>query len=180
MRALLYILIMASFFSSLFGCKPHRRNEPAEVFMTLRKGIFDLPKSGVDFGQKDRLAILMETGFEEGCSSLVAVADGSTSLYFSNGSAIIGGGQHPEGADAARAFLESSRQFDGELEPSSDHPLPKPGMTRFYIIRKDDVLTGEFQEDDLGNGRLPLSPLFHKGHDLISLIRTIEEQSKGR
>jgi ankyrin repeat protein len=52
-------------------------------------------------------------------------------------------------------------------------------MTRFYIIKKDRVLTGEFKEDDLGKGRLSLSPLFHKAHELITVIRLIEEKRRG-
>jgi hypothetical protein len=179
MKAPLYILIMASFFSTLFGCTSREAYETAEIYMSLRQQIFDLPKTNSDFGQSDRWAILMETGLEDACYTLVAVADGSASLYFSNGGGIIGGGQHPEGAAAAKAFLEFSRKFDTFLTRSAERPLPRPGMTRFHIIRKDDVLTGEFKEDDLGNGKLPLSPLFHKGHELITVIRLIDEKRRG-
>ncbi len=179
MRALLHILIMASFISKLFGGEQQKPYVTAEIYRSLRQQIFDLPKTNADFGQTDRWAILMETGLEDACYTLVAVADGSASLYFSNGGGIIGGGQHPEGAAAAKAFLELSRKFDSSLTRSAARPLPRPGMTRFYIIKKDDVLTGEFKEDDLGNGRLPLSPLFHKGHELITVIRLIEGKRRG-
>jgi hypothetical protein len=179
MRALLHLLIMASFLSTLFGCKPRKPYETAEIYRSLRQQIFDLPKTTSDIGQSDRWAILMETGLADACYTLFAVADGTASLYFSNGGGIIGGGQHPEGAAAAKAFLESSREFDSHLTSSTERPLPQPGKTRLYIIRKDDVLTGEFKEEDLGNGKLPLSPLFHKGHELITVIRLIAEKQKG-
>lgn len=179
MKALLPILIMASFISKLFGGEHRKPYDTAEIYLSLRQQIFDLPKTNANFGQTDRWAILMETGLEDACYTLVAVSDGSASLYFSNGGGIIGGGQHPEGAAAAKAFLELSRKFDSHLSRSTERPLPRPGMTRFYIVRKDDVLTGEFKEDDLGNGRLPLSLLFHKGHELITVIRTIEQKRIG-
>jgi hypothetical protein len=172
-------LIMASFLSMLFGCKQPKPYETAEIYRSLRQQVFDLPKTETDFGQDDRWAILMETGLEDACYTLVAVADGSASLYFSNGGGMIGGGEHPEGAAAAKAFLEFSREFDSQLTPSTDRPLPRPGMTRFYIVREDDLLTGEFSEDALGNGDLPVSPLFHKGHELITVIRLIEERRAG-
>src|SRR5438067_13586151 len=105
-------------------------------------------------------------------------ADGRTSLDFSDGGGIIGAGQHPQAANVAKAFLEFSRQFDERLNVVADRPLPRPGMTRFYVIKKGEILTSELKEDDLGNGRLPLSPLFHKGHELITAIRLIEENSR--
>lgn len=169
---------MAEFFSNLFG----KRKSPyqiADVYTGLRKQIFDLSLKGQDerkqLGAKDRIAILMETGMEDTCYSLVAVSDGSASLYFSNGGGIIGAGQHPQGAEAAKSFLEFSRQFDNQLTKTTEYPLPMPGMTRFYVIKTGIVLSGEFKEDDLGNQKLPLSPLFHKGHELITVVRLIDE-----
>jgi hypothetical protein len=38
------------------------------------------------------LALLMETGYPEAVATLVAVADGTSSLYFSNGGGFIGVG----------------------------------------------------------------------------------------
>ena len=37
-------------------------------------------------------------------------------------------------------------------------------------------LTAAHPEDDLGNDRLPLSPLFHQCHGLIAAIRWADEQ----
>ncbi len=174
---------MTEFFSNLFGKKksPYR---VADVYSGLRKQLFDLSKMGSEerkaFGSRDRIAIIMKTGMEDACYSLVAVSDGRASLYFSNGGGIIGAGQHPQGAEVAINFLEFSRQFDNQLTKIMENPLPMPGMTRFYIIKPGAVLSGEFKEDDFGNQRLPLSPLFHKGHELISVIRSIDEARRSR
>lgn len=171
---------MASLFSKLFGGEEKKAFETAEIFDSMRQQIFDLPKEKIDLGETDRLAIVMESAGDDYCYSLVAVADGSASIYFSNGGGIIGAGQHPQGAEKAKEFLAFSEQYEGELKEVSESPLPEPGMTRFYIIRKDSTLSGEFKEDDLGNERLKLSPLFHKGHELITIIRLIDdERQKG-
>jgi hypothetical protein len=34
----------------------------------------------------------------------------------------------------------------------------------------------EGMENDMGNNRLPISPLFHKAHELISQIRIVDEK----
>ncbi|MBL4575724.1 MAG: hypothetical protein JKY51_06460 [Opitutaceae bacterium] len=39
-------------------------------------------------------AVMMETGFPESAYTLIASADGSASIYFSNGGGIIGAGEH--------------------------------------------------------------------------------------
>jgi hypothetical protein len=176
MKQLCCLILMTSFLSRLFGGESTASYETADVYRSLRQQVFDLRKE--NFNELEPIAILLETGMADGCYTLVAVSDGSTSLYFSNGGGIIGAGQHPKGADASKAFLVFARNFEDQLKKTEEYPLPQPGMTRFYIVRKDSVLTGEFKEDDLGNGKVPLSPLFHKGHELITTIRLIEEKRK--
>lgn len=162
----------------LFGGKNRKEYKAADVYLGLRRQVFDLPKKGGGpFGCGDRLAALMETGLDDACYTLVAVSDGSASLYFSNGGGVIGAGQRKAGAAKAKEFLSLSKEFDSRLERVSEYPVPKPGMTRFYVVKTDgSVLSGEFKEDDLGNGRSLLSPLFHKGHELITVIRLIDER----
>ncbi len=149
------------------------------TYTNLRDQIFSLSKDNdfmASIGNTYPIAILMETGFENGSYSLVAVSDGSVSIYFSNGGGIIGAGEHPEVREIALKFIELSKDYTNFLKQVSEYPLPGQGKTRFYVIGKDSVQSEEFGEDDLGNSRLPLSPLFLKGHELISAIRLIEEQ----
>ena len=176
MKRIFYFIFMASLFGKLFGGGEKKPIEAVEIYDSMRQQIFDLPKSDLDLGTDDRLAIIMETAGDDYCYTLVAVADGSASIYFSNGGGIIGAGHHPQGAGKAQEFLEFSREYERELKEVREFPLPHPGMTRFYIIKKGGTLSGEFKEDDLGNERLKISPLFHKGHELITIIRLIDEE----
>ena len=70
----------------------------------------------------------METGYEEAVATLVAVADGTTSLYFSNGGGVIGAGTHAAVAEASRALLETGRDALPALAPMEDPPLPDVGL----------------------------------------------------
>ena len=45
-----------------------------------------------------------------------------------------------------------------------------------FDVTGGGVTTAEAKEEDLGYGRHQLSPLFHKGHELISEIRTVDEK----
>ena len=128
------------------------------------------PRAGEVWG------ILMETGYPEAVATLVTLADGTLSIYFSNGGGIIGLGPHPGPEKAGKAFLSLAQQYAKLGEPTERVPLPKPFHTRFYFLTETGTRTAEVNEDDLGNGRHLLSPLFHKGHDLISQIFAVEEQ----
>jgi hypothetical protein len=65
----------------------------ADVYRGLRAQALQLTAAQV--GPADAVfGVLMETGYPEAVVSLVALSDGTASLYFSNGGGIIGTGGH--------------------------------------------------------------------------------------
>jgi hypothetical protein len=113
----------------IFGRKRGTDRQQADVYEGLRQQALHLTPDqfGASFARAPILALLMETGYPEAVATLVGVADGTTSLYFSNGGGFIGAGTHAAGAVAA--------------------------------------------EEDLGEGRHRLSPLFYAAQDVITQIR---------
>ena len=123
-------------------------------------------------------AVLMESGYEKAVVTLVAVADGAVSLYFSNGGGFIGMGAQDGPQQAAARLLKAASAFTQFLKPTNEYPLPEPTHTRFFVIRKSDVLTAEVETNELGCNRHQLSPLFHLAHEVISQIRLTDERLK--
>ena len=160
---------------TLFRRKKNAANQPvADVFSGLREQALRLtPGQLGDAVPADAgiLALLMETGYGEAVATLVAVADGSTRLYFSNGGGFIGAVTHPTVAEASRSWLEAGRSFVPALSPVTDPPLPDVGMTQFLAITRDGLRGSVAPEDDLGKNRHELSPLFHAAHEVITQIR---------
>lgn len=144
----------------------------ADVYRGLREQALGLGKSP-SFAPGDELAaVLMETGYPGAAVSLVAVADGTTSLYFSNGGGVIGAGTHEAVRAVAARFLAAAAAVGDGLEPAGGaSPLPALGRVRFYLVGAGGVRTAEAAEQDLGYHRHPLSPLFHLGHEVIAAIR---------
>lgn len=132
-------------------------------------------KLGLDPSPTEVWGVLMETGYPEAVVSLVALADGTASLYFSHGGGLIGFGQHPGPQRAAKSLLSVAQLYARHGKPVQAYPLPKPAFTRFYLRVGDRVVSVEVKEDDLGYGRHPLSPLFHKGQELIAEMRAVEQ-----
>lgn len=117
----------------------------------------------------------METTFEQGRSfTLVCIADGTTSLYFSTGGGIIGAGDHERVAAASLAFLDALEAHLSGLAPDTDDALPPPGHATLRALTFGGRRAARAPEDDLGEDRHPLSPVFHAAHEVLTQVRLAE------
>jgi len=115
--------------------------------------------------------ILLETGYSEAVATLAVFAEGSTSLYFSNGGGVIGAGEHESVRATHPPFFAEAEARLGAFTKASETPLPSDGRVRFYLRTFRGTLTAEALEEDLGEMRHELSDLFHAGHNVISAVR---------
>jgi hypothetical protein len=178
--------IMAGLLSgllALFGCGKAQKPEyeVADVYTGLRQQLFALDPMAIGLAPSptNRVwAILMETGYPEAVVTLATIGDGTVSLYFSNGSGIIGVGQNEGPRRACLDLLAVAPDFLKYAQLTNDFPLPTNGQTRFIFLTFDGRLVAEALEDDLGNQRSPLSPLFYKAQDVITEARMAEEKTR--
>jgi len=119
----------------------------------------------------DVLAVLMETGYAEAAVTLVAVADGTTSLYFSSGGGVIGAGEAPEVSAAAEALVARAAEFVAGAAMDAQAPLPTPGHVRFTFVTPAGPYTAQATEEDLGERRHPFAELFYQAHAVIAALR---------
>lgn len=120
--------------------------------------------------------VVMETGFLEGSFTLVALSDGSASIYLSSGGGSIGGAGHETIRKAAQAMVALAAKFQSHAKATKDFPLPKAGQTIFYLLTDAGVFTAGAPDEELGEKRHGWSPLFHAGHEVITQYRSIEER----
>jgi len=168
-------------FFSFLGCrKKATAYQPAAIYQGLRNHVFTLDPATINITQAEEHSsvwgILMETGRPEAVVTLVALGDGTVSLYFSNGGGIIGTGQHEQVKNASEQLLLFSEDFVEKLEKTDSYPLPQKGNTRFYILTFNGIFTAETSENQLEYNQHELSPLFYKAQDLITAIRVTQEQ----
>jgi hypothetical protein len=160
---------------TLFRRKKNAATPPvADVFSELRERALRLTPDQLGDAvptEAPILALLMETGYPEAVGTLVAVADGTTSLYFSNGGGFVGAGTHPTVADASRKWLEAGNTFLPALSDVPEPPLPDVDTTQFVAVTPDGLRGAVAPDDDLGGNRHALSPLFHSAHEVITQIR---------
>jgi|SRR5215213_8401039 len=160
----------------MFGFKSSNEANP-QMFQELHTMVFSLDPQELGLSKTDGLVwgLLMETGHSEGSFTLVALRDGTVSLYFSNGGGMIGIGQHETPREIASELLALAPKYLSETSITTNYPVPTAGLTRFYFLTFEGVRTVEGKEHDMGNNRHVLSPLFLKAHELISAARELDE-----
>jgi hypothetical protein len=158
-----------------------RGNEPAEIYTALRSRA--LTVTPADLGELPTtppvLAVVMDTGYPEAVATLIALADGTTSLYFSNGGGMIGGGEHPQIAAAAQRLVEVAVRVLGHLAQANDFPLPPEGMTQLIAVTPGGSWSANVAEAELGSGGHELSVLFFAAQDVITELRLVDEERSG-
>ncbi|MEL7538343.1 MAG: hypothetical protein AAFZ58_02880 [Pseudomonadota bacterium] len=156
-----------------------RTYELAEAFEGLREQVFALSTETME-ARDGVFALLMETGYAEAVVAVLAAADGSASLYFSNGGGIIGAGEYEQVREVVFETSTLIRAHADAFETVDVHPLPTPGQTRFFVVADRGVLSAAVQQATLVADQHALAPLFHQVHKLIAFIRAAEEHRQGR
>lgn len=168
-------------FSKLFK-KIQKPANPTKVYNGLRNKILSLKPSDAGLEPSSEMpnvwGVLMETGYPQAVATLVSLADGTTSLYFSNGGGMIGGGQHVTVAQASKSFVKASENYYQQMTLAESFPSPAIGRVKFYVLTYSGVYTIDIDEHDLGNKKHKLSPLFYYGQEVITQFRLVQEQKK--
>lgn len=177
-RQFIPVTVAALLFASTVAATKELMNYvPAETYTKLRD--LALSVTAKTLGVSGEVhGVLMETGYPEAVITLVAMADGAASLYFSNGGGIIGAGEHDGPKVAARSLIAFAAHNLEKLSPTTATPLPAPGRTRFYALMECGILTAEASEVDLGENRHALSPLFYAAQELITEMRRVDESRR--
>ncbi len=167
-------------FSNSSSNKPQPVPDPAPIYIDMRNRVITLdPK---DIGIKPTKetpnvwGILMETGYSAAVITLLSLADGTTSLYFGNGGGIIGGGEHENVLKRTKAFIVTAEKYFQQMIPTDMFPLPLVGRVKFYVFAFSGVYTADADENELGERKHALSPLYDSGQEVITQLRLISEQ----
>jgi hypothetical protein len=158
-----------------------KKRNVADSFLKLRNMALSLDPRQVGLkpdASRPVFGILMETVYDDTVVTLVAMGDGSVSLYFSNGGGIIGLGEYDEPQKACFSLLSFAQEFVSQFQSTKDYPLPADGYTSFYFLTAQGVLTATARQPDLENKRNPLSPLFYKAQEVITEARLVDEKRR--
>jgi hypothetical protein len=123
--------------------------------------------------------VVMDTTYPSGVVTLVAFADGATSLYTSTGFGIIGGGAHSQVVQAGRALLELAEAHRAAFDADPSDAPPPAGSVTIHLLTHTGRLATTEDEQHLGEGRSHLSPVFHAAHGVIAELYAIHDAATG-
>lgn len=151
----------------------------AQTYTEVRTTVFGIDLSNLAQRRTDTVdriwGIVMEAGFPDAAVTLLALADGTVSIYLSSGGGLTGLGDYEQISDASQRLIALATELSGAADPVCEFPLPQKGHTRFYLLTYTGTLSVELAEHDLGMNSV-LTPLWERGHELLSMIRDFGER----
>jgi len=119
-------------------------------------------------------AVVADWGSPQGSTTIVAIADGSASVYLSNGAGFIGGGQsHESIRDAALKTVELAATVQPLMRPTTQFPLATPQQVTFYTVNDAGVFTASASEGYLAGNRSPFSALAGAAQNILTEYRNL-------
>jgi hypothetical protein len=122
--------------------------------------------------------VLMERGYAKGVATVVALTDGTASMYISTGGSVTGGKRYTPARAAAQTLCQKAADVLAEAQPTKEFPSPAKGRVRFYVLADGGVRA--IERDILPSreaGADAAAPLVAAGDALLDALR--DATSKG-
>ena len=124
-------------------------------------------------------AVVMDWAIGSGVATVVAVSDGTASIYLSSGGGSIGGSYaRPRIREAAIHAVSTAGNFLEGMLPTDDFPLPDAGGVIFYVVTDRGVYMAKASEELLSTNRHPLAALGNDMQTIIADYRMLETATR--
>jgi hypothetical protein len=118
----------------------------------------------------------MDWGINAGTATVVAMSDGSASIYLSSGGGSLGGiGQEPI-RNAAKKAVALAEEVQPLMKEAKAFPLPTTGQVQFFVLTDAGVYTAGTSDADLRSGQSPFAKLGNAMQGVITEYRTFQEK----
>ena len=156
-------------------------NKKPNNYSALRSQILSLkcPQDGSLAPDKpsNPCAVVMDWGVNSGVATVVAVSDGSASIYYSSGGGSIGGGYSSVNIrDAAVQAVSIASKLQDNVLLTDQFPLPESGGVIFYIVTGGGVFMAKASVELLRANLHPLSELGAAMQAIVTEYRMLESR----
>jgi len=150
--------------------------EPAAITALLRNNVFKLKIEDIGLTREKGPLVwgaMMELGYPDLAISLVVLADGSCSVYLTDGTGAVGCGLYSEVRQTATNMLGIAQRMLAHCQPTDQFPLPTDSRVRFYLLTGAEVFSAEASRHDLDDGALDIAELYYAAHSVIGMIELL-------
>jgi hypothetical protein len=142
-----------------------------KVFLGLRDDMMHAKSEDLDIelDPSSRVwGVVTDIAMGTGSVCLVALMNGSSSMYFSSGGKVVGTVDQKNVQDAATKYVKMSVKSLPEMKLTRDYQLPAAGEVSFFLLTNNGVYTSKAKKDELVSGQNILSPMFFAANDLVN------------
>lgn len=154
-----------------------KKPQPNELYMDMRNQAFQLNPNKIRIDRskvKSVWGVVTEFELEGGFATMVSLANGTTNMYFSSGSGVLGAGDYTKVQKASETLISIAEQYISQMEIVTEYPLPSKGYVRFYLLTYSGVYTMEVPETIPYEDKThPMYGLYAYSHNVIQQIRAI-------
>lgn len=122
--------------------------------------------------------VVMDWGVPSGTATVMALSDGSASIYLSSGGGYLGGQNQESVKRSALHAIEVAREYPGQMQKTTDYILPATGEVIFYLLTDSGVLTASEKETELHDAAHPMAKLGNAMQNVVTQYRILEEYKK--
>jgi len=175
---------------ALVGCDkkapmPQENSGPQESpDVGLRKMALTTPVSKLGFSSDSAFpsvyGVLTDWDIGGVTATVMAMRDGTASLYTTSTFGVIGGQGHENVRKAAVRYVKLAEQYVDSSKAVTDFPYPKSGQVYFYTLTYDGVRLCVGDEPAIERGSDPTRNLFAAAQDVLTELRLITEKENAQ
>ena len=176
--------ITALFLIAFLGCgqennMPVDKKNPANTGKELRLRALTTSADILGFiPEKDYpevYGVITDWDLGEHTASILAMRDGTASLYTTSTFGIIGGQGHDTVRKAAQECVKIAGPYYPQSTPVSNYPYPKQGKVNFFLLTYSGVRLCIGDEDGINQGRDQTRALFEAAQNVLTALRLITD-----
>jgi hypothetical protein len=178
----IYTLILAL---ALAGCDKGNDMQPTPSSeespgVGLRKMILTTPPQEVGLAPDHEFpriyGVLTDWRIGEQIASIVALKDGTASLYTTSTFGIIGGQGHENVRQVATNYVQCADKYFESSKPVTDIPYPVDGEVNFYLLTYDGLRLCVGKQNLIDKGTDQTRALFEQAQNLLTELRIITQE----
>lgn len=150
------------------------------MYLDLRSKIFETSPHEIGIESSPEMpnawGVLTEFWISENTVTLVSLADGTTSLYFSNGGGMLGGGEHPNISFASRELARIAEDHLDSMTKTQEFPLPDEDRLIFYVLTFSGIFKADLNQERVLKGKSEYWPLFDQANEVLTQLRLNTKQ----
>jgi len=154
-------------------------SNPADAGKKLRLLALTTPADKLGFAPDDEYPIVYgvvtDWNLDSQTASIVAMRDGTASLYTTSSFGIVGGEVHDAVRKAAQEYVKVAGRYFEKSVPVYDYPYPEQGKVNYFLLTYYGVRFCVGDVAGIDNGSDQTAALFEAAQKMLTALRLAAE-----